>query len=103
MEFLDAHREELSPKDRRSVELSLKDIRELQKIPVEEFVAYQELLVKADDVWHDAKETNDFASFCPILEEIFATTVRFATYCAPEIHPYNYCLGKYEDGLTMEQ
>ena len=103
LEFLDAHREELSPKDRRSVELSLKDIRELQKIPVEEFVAYQELLVKADDVWHDAKETNDFASFCPILEEIFATTVRFATYCAPEIHPYNYCLGKYEDGLTMEQ
>ena len=103
LEFLDEHKEELTAKDRRIVELALKDIREMKKIPMEEYIAYQELLVKADDVWHSAKENNDFESFCPILEEIFATTVRFAGYCAPEKKPYDYCLNKYEDGLTMEK
>ena len=103
LEFLDAHREELSEKDRRIVEIALRDIREMKLIPMEEYIAYQELMVKADDVWHSAKENNDFASFCPILEEIFATTVRFAGYCAPDQEPYNYCLNKYEEGLTMEK
>ena len=66
-------------------------------------MAYQQVLVEAEDVWHTAKETNDFASFCPLLEKIFETERRFAGYCAPEMHPYNYCLDKYEDGLTMEK
>ena len=103
LEFLDEHREELSDKDRRIVELSLREIREMKKIPMDEYIAYQELMVKADDIWHSAKENNDFDSFCPILEEIFATTIRFAGYCAPDQEPYNYCLNKYEEGLTMEK
>ena len=103
LEELDAHREELSEKDRRIVFLALKDIRNMQKIPMEEYVAYEQLLVEAEDVWHTAKETNDFATFCPLLERIFDTERRFAGYCAPNMHPYNYCLDKYEDGLTMEK
>ncbi len=103
LEYLDEHKEELSEKDRRLVSLSLKDIREMKKIPMEEFVAYQELLVRADDVWHTAKETSDFELFRPILEEIFETNIRFAEYCAPDMKPYDYCLGKYEDGLTTEK
>lgn len=70
---------------------------------MEEYVAYQQLLVEADDVWHTAKETNDFALFCPLLEKIFETERRFAGYCAPEMNPYNYCLNKYEEGLTIQK
>ena len=44
-----------------------------------------------------------FRPFCPYLEKIFDTERRFAGYCAPEMHPYNYCLNKYEDGLTMDK
>jgi carboxypeptidase Taq len=103
LEYLDSHKEELAPTQRRIVFLALKEIRNMQKIPMEEYVAYQQVLVEAEDVWHTAKETNDFASFCPHLEKIFETERRFAGYCAPEMHPYNYCLDKYEDGLTMEK
>ena len=103
LEFLDAHKSELSEKDARTVGLAIKDIREMQKIPMDEYVAYQQLLVEADDVWHTAKETDDFDLFCPILEKIFETEKRFASYCAPEKHPYDYCLDKYENGLTMEK
>ena len=103
LEFLDAHKSELSEKDARTVGLAIKDIREMQKIPMDEYIAYQQLLVEADDVWHTAKETDDFDLFCPILEKIFETEKRFASYCAPEKHPYDYCLDKYENGLTMEK
>ena len=62
----------------------------MQKIPMEEYVAYEELLVRADDVWHTAKETSDFALFEPLLAEIVETNIRFAGYCAPEKAAYDY-------------
>ena len=103
LEFLDAHKAELDEKRQRMVFLLIKDIRNMQKIPMDEYVAYQQLLVEADEVWHRAKETSDFAFFEPVLEKIFETNIRFAHYCAPEKDPYDYWLSEYEDGLTMAQ
>ena len=102
LEWLDAHKDELNEKEQRMVYLLLKSIRQMQKIPMAEYVAYQELLVQADDVWHQAKETSDFELFRPLLEQIFETNIRFAGYCAPEKAPYDYWLSEYEDGLSME-
>ena len=87
---------------RRIVYLMLKDIRQMQKIPMDEYVAYQELLVKADDVWHKAKEASDFAMYRPVLEEVFATVKKFAGYCAPDKDPYDYWLNEYEPGISKE-
>ena len=103
LEELDSMMDTLSDEDARMVYLMYKDIRELKKIPMEEYVAYQELLVRADDVWHRAKDESDFESFRPVLEEIFAAEKRFAKYCAPDKKPYDYCLDKYEPGLTTEK
>ena len=100
LEFLDAHKSELDEKQQRMVYLLLKDIRDMKKIPMAEYVAFQSLLVKADDVWHTAKETSDFALFCPYLEQIFDTTRRFAGYVEPDKDPYDHCLSQYEEGLT---
>ena len=87
---------------RRMVFLMLKDVRQMQKIPMDEYVAYQELLVQADDVWHKAKEASDFPMFQPFLEKIFETQKRFAGYCAPDMLPYDYWLNEYEPGVNME-
>ncbi len=103
LEFLDANKAELDEAEQRQVFLLLKDIRSMRKIPMDEYVAYQRLLVEADDVWHTAKETSDFALFEPILKQIFDTNVRFAGYIEPSKKPYDYWLGEYEDGLTMEE
>ncbi len=103
LELLDSKKDELSEKDKRAVYVSLKSIRDMKKIPIDEYVAYQQLCAEADDVWHRAKENNDFASFCPLLTEIFETNKRFAAYVAPEKKPYDYCLDNYEEGLTMEK
>ena len=103
LEYLDGEKEKLSQKEQRMVYLLLRSIRQMQKIPMEEYVAYQELLVEADDVWHTAKEQSDFPLFAPFLEKIVETNIRFAGYCAPEMDPYDYWLNEYEDGLTMSQ
>ena len=71
LSYLDEHRDELSEKDARVVYLALKDIKEMKKIPMDEYIAYQELLVEADDVWHRAKEESNFELFRPVLEKIF--------------------------------
>ncbi len=102
LEFLDEHREKLTERERRMVFLLLKDIREMQKIPLEEYVALQRLMVEADAIWHEAKERSDFARFEPVLEKVFAMFKKIAGYCAPEKAPYDYWLDKYEEGITME-
>lgn len=102
LEFLDENKSELSEKEQRMVYLMLKDIREMRKIPMKEYVAYEELLVKADDIWHRAKEASDFELFRPTLEEIFETNKRFARYVEPDKDPYDHCLGQYEEGLNKQ-
>lgn len=102
LEFLDANSSELSQKEKRMVELLIKDLRDMQKIPMAEYIAYQELLVEADDVWHRAKEASDFGMFRPYLEKIFETTKRFAAYLDPAKDPYDYWLGEFEPGLDKK-
>ena len=102
LEDLDAHKDELTEKQQRMVHLMLKDLREMQKIPMDEYVGFETLLVEAGDVWHKAKEESDFAMFEPYLQKIFDTQKKFAGYCSPGTDPYDYLLDKFEEGLTKE-
>ncbi len=88
----------LDRKTQRTVYLLGKSIRQMRCIPVEEYVAWQRLLVEADDVWHTAKERSDWPLFAPVLERVFGTVKRFAGYCAPEKDPYDYWLNEFEEG-----
>ena len=103
LEFLDSRRAELTEKERRMVFLLLREVRRMQKIPMDEFVAYQRLLSEADDAWHRAKEASAFELFRPFLEQIFETNIRFARYCAPEKDPYDYWLNENEEGVSRER
>ena len=103
LEYLDAHRDELDQKEKRMVELLIKNIREMQKIPMDEYIAYQQLLVESDAVWHEAKEKSDFAMFEPLLEKIVASMKKIAAYCAPEKEPYDYWLNEFEEGMDRER
>ena len=100
LEYLDSVKDQLTEKEQRMVWLLLKDIRFQQKIPMEEYVAYQQLVVESQSVWHKAKEESDFASFMPYLEKIFATTVKFAHYAKPDMDPYDFWLNEYEPGIS---
>ena len=100
LEYLDENKESLSEKEKRMVYLMLKDIKNMKKIPMKEYVEFQELLVISDDVWHKAKSASDFEMFRPYLEKIFETNKKFALYIEPDKDTYDHCLGDYEEGLT---
>ena len=102
LSFLDENKAELDEKEKREVELLVKSMNDRKKIPMDEYIAYETLLVEAEDVWHTAKEKSDFALFEPYLTKIFETNIRFAGYLAPEKKPYDYWLNEYEDGLNTE-
>ena len=101
VEYLSAHADELDELHRRQVEIRKKGCEQLIRIPQEEYVAYNVLLNKAEGIWRVAKQTNNFAAFAPVLEEIVAYNRKFAGYYDPDKAPYDALLNEYEEGLSM--
>ncbi len=102
LEYLTAHAQELDDVHRRQVEVRKKGCDQLLRIPQEEYIAYNVLLNKAEGIWRRAKQTNDFASFAPVLEEIVAYNRKFAGYYDADKLPYDALLNEFEEGLTMQ-
>lgn len=98
--YLEAHKEELDDMIRRQVEVMRKGYDQMHRIPAEEYVAYSGLMNDAQNVWQKAKNENDFASFTPYLEKIFAYNKKFAGYYNAEMAPYDALLNEYEEGLN---
>lgn len=101
LSYLEAHLEELTPQEKREVEILRKNFDEINRVPAEEYVAYSVLINDAQDVWHKAKLEDDFDAFAPYLEKIVAYNRKFAGYYHPEMKPYDALLNEYEEGLTM--
>ena len=101
LDFLDGRREKLTFLQRRQVEELRRRWRQMSRIPAEEYMAYAQLTNQASDVWHKAKETNDFELFRPVLEELVAFNRKFAGYYDDTKAPYDALLNEYERGVDM--
>ncbi len=97
--FLKEHKDELDLAKNREVEELSRAVRQLKRIPAEEYMAYAELTNQASDVWHRAKETSDFELFRPCLEKLVAYNRKFAGYYDPDKAPYDALLNEYERGV----
>ena len=102
LDFLAEHKDELTTYQNRQVELLTRSYRQLTRIPADEYMEYAMLTNEAGDVWHKAKEENNFALFCPLLEKIVAFNIKFASYYDSTKTPYNALLNEYERGLTTD-
>lgn len=102
LEFLDAHKEELSQEEARIVYLMLKDMRQTKKIPKDEYLEMQKVMVESGVVWHEAKDTNNWAMFEEILGKVFEYKVKIAKWIEPEKEPFDYWLGNCEEGLDVK-
>ena len=101
--YLENHADELDPQARREVEVARKQFDQTRRVPAEEYIAYSVLLNEAQNVWAEAKNNNDFASFAPCLEKIVEANRKFAGYYNPNMAPYDALLNEYERGMTMEK
>ena len=102
IEYLEANADDLTPQQRRQVEVLRKSYDQMRKVPAEEYVAYSVLMNEAQNVWEKAKNENDFASFAPVLQQIVDYNRKFAGYYDPQKAPYDALLNQYEEGLNME-
>lgn len=100
--FLEEHLEELDPVRARQVEELRRGYDQMSRIPAEEYMEYARLTNDADDVWHRAKETSDFALFCPYLKRLVEFNRKFAGYYDSTKKPYDALLNEYERGMNME-
>ena len=100
--YLENHADELDPQARREVEVARKQFDQTRRVPAEEYIAYSVLLNEAQNVWAEAKNNNDFASFAPCLEKIVEANRRFAGYYNPDMAPYDALLNEYEEGLNTK-
>ncbi|MEN6470792.1 MAG: carboxypeptidase M32 [Clostridiaceae bacterium] len=96
-----AQKDALDFQTRREAEELLEDIEKIEKIPMEEYVAFEKLTNKASFVWHSAKPDNDYKSFEPFLAEIIEFQKRFAKYIKPELPAYDALLDGFERGMTQ--
>ncbi len=80
-----------------------KSFEDMEKIPPEEFQAYQVVLAKAAPVWEEAKDTNNFDLYAPVLEEIIGYSKKFAGYKQKDGQKlYDVLLDQFEEGFTTE-
>ena len=75
---------------------------DMHVLPLEDYVAWQELTNEAGAVWHDAKEKSDYAMFAPYLEKLVAGRRRYAALKAADKPAYDVLLDEYEKGASME-
>ena len=101
LDALAAHEGELDRLHARQAEELNRSVRQLTRIPAEEYMAYAQLTNQASDVWRRAKQTSDFALFRPCLEKLVEYNRRFAGYYDPDKAPYDALLNEYERGVDM--
>lgn len=96
------HKEEFDKVTVREAEELREDMERTEKIPMDEYVAYQVELNEASAVWHKAKAEDDYASFAPHLDKIVDFNRRFASYWDSSRDKYDVLLDQYEKGLSKK-
>ncbi len=85
---------------RRAEELK-ESYDDMHVLPMEDFIAWQELTNEAGAVWHDAKEKSDYSTFAPYLEKMIASRRRYASLKNPDKKAYDVLVDMYEKGASM--
>ena len=101
LETILQHPEETDEYTRRRAEILKEAYDDMHVLPMEEYVAWEELTNESSAVWHEAKEKSDWAMFAPYLEKIIAARRRYASLKAPDKPAYDILMDQYEKGITM--
>ena len=101
LETILQHKDETDEVTFRRAEVMKESYDNLHILPMDEFVAYQELTNESSAVWHDAKDKSDWSMFAPYLEKLITARRRFASLKNPAKPAYDILLDEYEKGAVM--
>jgi carboxypeptidase Taq len=94
-------KENLSPKEKRNIQLSLEDYTKNKKLPSSFVRQMSEAVNKSFHAWVEARKQNSFAIFESPLHDIIELKKKEADLLGYEIHPYNALMNDYDKGLTV--
>lgn len=80
----------------------LKHLKRTKNIPVDEYIAFEELMNNAQISWEKAREEKDYTLFKTDLEALVKTHRKNLAYRNSELSDYDASLDDYEEGLRME-
>ena len=99
----EVEQEKLNVNEKAIVKDLKKTFKDLELIPPAEYQEYQMILAKAAPVWEEAKNTNNYDLYAPVLADIIAYSKKFAGYKQKEDQKlYDVLLDDFEEGFTME-
>lgn len=81
-----------------------KELMNTLKIPMKELVDYSILISKAQNIWAEAKNSNDYSKFKNTLAEIIVFNKKLSKYLEDSsLKGYDTLLDQYEEGMTKEK
>ena len=86
---------------RLSAQETLIDLDKIKNIPVEEYVAFQQLKQDAQQTWEEAKNTQDYSVFEPDLIKLIDTHKKITAYKNDGLSTYESSLDDFERGLRQ--
>lgn len=96
--------ESLDAVTRHTVLECKKEFDRNKQIPAAKYQEFVVLTSKAETIWEEAREKNDFAMFQPYLEKIVNFQLEFIDYWGHDgKNKYNTLLDLYEPGMTVDQ
>ena len=103
LDFLTEHLDQLTPPERRSVQLLNRSGEILRHVNLEEYLSFRKLSNEAESAWAIAQERSDFSMLEPWLGRLFAAARRIASLTLPDRPAYDFWLDFNEEGLTEER
>jgi len=95
-------RTDLSPAQKRNVELTLEDYNKNKKYTSAFVRALSEQINKTFHAWIEARKQNSFASYVNDLDALIRLKKEEAQILGYSHHPYDALLNEYEKGATVE-
>jgi carboxypeptidase Taq len=92
---------ELDEETKAAVLVRKKEHDKVKSIPKDLYREYAVHAAKAQGIWEDAREADDFNYFAPALEKMVDLMRQFTEHMGYDEHPYDALLDLYEPGLTV--
>lgn len=103
LDYLNKNYSQLDEINKRIVYLTTKEKNKLSKIPKQEYVEYNKILSQAQNIWVEARQSNNFEIFEPFLEKILDYQKKYIQRIGYSEHPYDVLLDEYEEGMTVSK
>ena len=98
------NKELLDIDDKLEIEKVYESLMKELKIPPQELIEYEMLLSKANNIWYEAKLSNNYELFAPVLEQIITWQKKYIKYLENEsLLEYDVLLNDYEKGFTSKE